>query len=310
MALDRYNVGGYYSDNFEVLRNDLVADVVYLKTLNQMEFQDAVNMQDTDVLDMHLRFPADNTLATFEIAEGASPEYQRIKWFEKAFSLNKYRSKLMVDDEAKIRLDMASQWQYSIDGVSRGMARARDYNILNSLWKAAGIKTNAAAHWGSNNADLVGDIAGLIDSIFQKDNTNITEDEIRNITVYYPLKLWGSIRSPDMIVHPGSGGGNMGYMMMDNSQFGWAGSNYNVQFKGSVKLNKLNAALCVIKSPYTATHYNYTGGKIPTVEQVRDADEGADAWMVTQYYQTFVYPQSYEQRDTNDRIMVINGVSA
>jgi hypothetical protein len=305
-----YNAGMYTSDVQDALRKDIISEMVWLKTLNQIEFMDAVEQETTDVLDKHLRFPKDNTLGAFQINEGGSTIAQKIGWFEKSFSLNKYRSKLMIDDEAKVRLDEATQWQYSIDGVAKGMAQAHDYDILNALYNGAGIEQAAATYWSSMGSDLVGDIANMLGKVFEKESTNVTEAEINSIVVYYPLKLWGHIRTPEMLMQPTAGAtAHQGRLMVDTSQYGWAGGEYGLTFRGSAKLNSLNCALAVIKSPFTAKHFTYTGGAIPTVEQTRDAEEGADTYFITQYFSSLVVPQSYSQQSTNDRILKVTGVS-
>ncbi|MFA5760191.1 MAG: hypothetical protein WC877_00250 [Dehalococcoidales bacterium] len=305
-----YQTGIYTSDGqaYDALRKDLIAELVWLKTLDYIDFMDAVVMENTDVLDKHLRFPKDHTLPTFQINEGASSEYQKMGWFERSFSLNKFRSKLMIDDESRIRLDEATQWQYSMTGVARGMAQARDNEILGELWNGAGTSSAASTPWNSDAADPIGDIANLIEDIFSKEESNVTEDELRNVVVYYPLKLFGRVRIPEMLMK-GDTDGNMGRMIVDSSAVGWVSSELGFSFRGSRKLNNLNTAIAVIKGPQTAVHYSYTGGKIPTVETVRDADEGADAWMITQYYKTQIMPQNYNQQTTNDRIIKITNVS-
>ena len=306
-----YQSGIYTSDGqtYDALRRDLIAELVWFKTLDYVEFMDSVVMESTDVLDKHLRFPKDHTLPTFQINEGATGEYQKMGWFEDSFSMNKYRSKLMIDDESRIRNDEATQWNYSMTGVARGMAQARDNEILTALWNGTGTEQAAAVPWNSDAADPLGDISNLIEEIFQKPNTNVTEAELRDIVVYYPLKLFGRLKLPEMFRDNGTTGGNMGRFKTESAE-SWLTQKLGFTFKGSRKLNDLNTAVAVIKGPQTAIHYSYTGGKIPTVETVRDADEGSDAWMITQYYKTYVMPQSFLQPKTNDRIMKITSVSA
>jgi hypothetical protein len=305
-----YNTGIYTSDGqtYDALRRDMIAELVWFKTLSYVEFMDAVVMENTDVLDKHLRFPKDHTLPTYQINEGATGEYSKLGFFDIGFSMNKYRSKLMIDDESRIRNDEATQWNYSMDAVARGMAIARDNDILNALWNGAGTTKAAGTPWNNNAADVVGDIANLIEEIFDKPNSNVTENELKDVVVYYPLKLFGRLKLPEMFRDNGTSGGNMGRLRTDAVD-SWLTQKLGFTFKGSRKLNDQNTALCVIKGPQTAIHYNYTGGKIPTVEQVRDADEGSDAYMVTQYYCTKTLPQSYLQQATNDRIMKISTVS-
>ena len=305
-----YNTGSYVSTDADALRNDIIAEMVWLKTLDRIEFSDAVVMESTDQLDHHMRFPKNQILPTFQITEGGTSEYQKIGWFDKSFRLNKYRSKLMIDDESKVRYDEATQWAFSMDGVARGMADARDNEIMNTLYNAVGTESTAGAYWSSPSADLVGDIANLIGKIFEKDTTNLKEADIQNTVLYYPLKLWGHIRTPETLMNPTPGANAVqGRLLVDTSAYGWAGGEYNFKFVGSAKLNALNEAVGVIAGPDCARHYSYTGGKIPTVEQTRDADEGADSYLVTQYYGSMVVPQSFAQQTTNDRIMKIQSVS-
>lgn len=304
-----YNTGIYTSDGqtYDALRRDLIAELVWFKTLSYVEFMDAVVVENTDVLDKHLRFPKDHTLPTYQINEGATGEYQKLGFFDIGFSMNKYRSKLMIDDESRVRNDEATQWNYSMDAVARGMAIARDNDILNALWNGAGTEKEAGTPWNNNAADVLGDIANTIEEIFDKTNSNVTENELKDIVVYYPLKLFGRLKLPEMF-RDNASGGNMGRLRTDAVD-SWLTQRLGFTFKGSRKLNDQNAALAVIKGPQTAIHYNYTGGKIPTVEQVRDADEGSDAYMVTQYYTTRCMPQSFTQQTTNDRIIKITTVS-
>lgn len=306
-----YNTGMYTSDDKDVLRNNIIAEMVWLKVLPRIEFTDAVVMESTDQLDHYLKLPKNQKLPTFKITEGTTSEFQKAGWYNKSFRLEKYRSKLMIDDESKIRYDEATQWNYSMDMVARGMAEARDNEIMNEIYNHAGTTQAAGAPWNSASSDLVGDIANLIGKIFEKDNTNLTEADIKNTVIYYPMKLWGHLRTPEALMNPTAGANAMqGRLLVDTSAYGWAGGEYNFKFVGSVKLNSLNEAIGVIKGPDCARHYTYTGGKIPMVETTRDADEGADVYMITESYRTFCVPQSYEQQNTNDRIMKLTSVSS
>ena len=305
-----YNLGSYTSDSKDALRDNMVAEMVWLKTLPRIEFMDAVVHETTDALDHYLKFPKNQVNPTFKISEGTTAEFQTAGWFNKSFRLDKFRSKLQIDDESKVRFDEQTQWNYSLDMTARGMAEARDNEIMSTLYNAIGTSVDAGAYWSSSSSDLIGDIANLIGTIFEKDTTNLTEADIQNTVIYYPLKLWGHIRTPEMLMNPTAGStAKQGRLLVDTSQYGWAGGEYNFKFVGSTKLNSLNEAIGVIRSPDTARHYSYTGSQIPTVETYRDADEGANTWLVTQLYKTFAVPQSYTQQDTNDRIMRIKSVS-
>jgi hypothetical protein len=305
-----YQTGIYTSDGrtYDALQKDLIAERVWFKTISYVEFMDAVVMEDTDALDKVLKFPKDYTLPTFEITEGSTGEYQKLGYFNMYFTMNKYRSKLMIDDESKVRNDEPTQWNYAIDAVARGMAIARDNEILTALWNGVGTEKTATVKWNNDAADVLGDIANLVEEMFDKADTNVTEDELKHMVVYYPLKLIGRLKLPEMFRDHGTSGGNMGRMRVEAAD-SWVTQKLGFTFKGSRKLNDQNSALCVIPGPQTAIHYSYTGGKIPTVAYVRDEDEGSDSYLVTQYYKTSVRPQNFTRQTTNDRILRINTVS-
>lgn len=305
-----YQPGMYTSDDHEALRKELIAKRVMFKTLNLIEFSDAVVMENSDTLDFHVRRPKQHTLPAFKITEGAHAEPQVMGWYNKGYSMDKYRAALQIDDEARVRLDETIQWNYSMEGIARGMAQARDNEILSTLYRGAGVTESAGTAWNNDAADPVGDVATIIESIFEQDDTNIDESELNQIVVYYPRKLFGHIRLPTMFMNPTAGATATQGRLMFESPLDWTTQKIGWTFKSSQKLNSLNQAIAIIKGPNTATHYSYTGNKIPTVEQSRSAREGSDEWWITQYYKTIAHDQSFDVQDRNFRIMLISNVSS
>jgi hypothetical protein len=222
--------------------------------------------------------------------------------------MDMYREKLLIDDLSRIRLDENIQWSYSMDAVARGMAQARDNEILNTLYNGVGTSDTVTTAWNNDASDPQGDIANLIEKIFEDDNTNISENELNQIVVYYPRKLVGRLNLPNMWMQPTAGStAHQGRMTFD-SPLDWMSGKLNWTFRSSQKLNNLKGALAIIKGPMTARHYSYTGGKIPSVAQTRDEDEGADAWFITQAYKSLIVPQDYAHQTTNYRIMWLDNV--
>lgn len=300
-----YQPGMYKSDDFDAYRKKLIAEEIRFKVNDLVEFTDAVVMENTDQFDFHMRFPKDHTLPAFKISEGSTVPPQKVGTFTKSFSMDMYREKLLIDDLAKVRLDQDVQWSYSMDAVARGMAQAEDNEILTTLYNGVGIEDAAGTAWNNDAADPRGDVASLIEAIFDDDNTNISEKELSQIVVYYPRKLVGRLNLPEMWQNGTSG--NQGRMSFD-SPLDWMSGKLNWTFRSSQKLNALGEALAIIKGPQTARHYRYTGDKIPSVAQTRDEDEGADAWFITSAYKTVTIPSSYSKQTTNERIMKITNV--
>lgn len=305
-----YNTGIYTSDlkTYDGSIKDLIAERVYFKSINYSEFMDAVVTEDTQSLDLIKKYPKQVILPTFEITEGGTGIYEKVGYFYQNFSMKKFRSKLMIDDESKARGDEPSNWNYSIDLCARGMADARDEEILDTLLKGVGPTDAATTKWNDDSADIVGDIANLLEAVFDQDDTNLTEDELSNMIVYYPLKLIGRLKLPEMFRDNGTSGGTMGRLRTDASD-SWLMQKLGFTFKGSRRLNGLNTALCVIPGPMTATHYNYVGKEMPRVAYVRDDDEGSDSYLMTSRFVTKVHPQNYTRATTNDHILSLTVVS-
>lgn len=303
--IDKYNVGMYTSDGGDDLLKATslaLSELVELETIKQMEFVNAVNQRTAQTLDLHLTFNKNDTMIPFEINEAAHAAYQKMEFFGKNLSLQKWRVGIEMTDETRIRLDQANQLINSIQNAAESFADARDNDILRTFLKSAGIKIDASNKWNTGNADISGDFGKLVSEVFKKADTNIKESEISNITIYYPLMLLPYLKDYSTMTD------GTGKLQINMSDYDYTGKTYGINWVGSRKLNFIGKALAVIKTPRTADHYTYTGGQIPEVETDRDKKLGVDLWMMTKYFGTFVYPQNYEQQETNDRIMIIDKV--
>lgn len=303
--IDRYNVGINTSDGGDEMLKAAtlsISQLVELETLKQMEFEQAVNMRTSTVLDVHRTFNRTDTIVPFQINEAAHAPYQRQEFFGKSLTLEKFRVGLEVSDETYIRMDEANQIINSITNAAESFADSRDKNILRSLIKGAGVSVDASAKWDSGSEDIAGDFGNLLHEVFKKPETNVRESEISNITIYYPLMLLPYLKDYTKLTDAS------GKLQINMSDFEYTGKTYGIRWIGSSKLNFVGKAIGVIKSNKTADHYTYIGDRIPAIENERDKKLGLNVMYMTKYQGTFVYPQSYLQQNTNDRIMLINSV--
>jgi len=302
--IDRFNLGTYTSDNGDLLKASTlsVSELVELESLRQMEFEQAVNMRTTTVLDLHRTFNKNERVVPFQINEAAHAPYQVQGFFEKMMSLEKFRDGIQISDETKIRMDQENQLINSIKNVAESFANSRDNNILRAFIKGAGVQVDASAKWDTGNLDISGDFGNLLHEIFKKPETNVRESEISSITIYYPLMLLPYLKDYAHLTDA------TGKLQINMSDFEYTGKTYGIRWIGSSKLNFVGKAVGVIKSNRTADHYTYVGDTVPSIEDERDKKLGLNTMWMTKYMGTLVYPQSFEQQNTNDRIMLINKV--
>lgn len=311
MVVDTYNIGTYTSDlEANVLKASAlsISELVDIATYKQMEFTDAVNLKNSTVLDVHRYFRKNRPVGAFRINEQAHSPYVRFETFEKNMSLKKYRAGVEIDDEAKIRLDQANQLDNSIRLAGESFAELRDQEILMNLLNGAAISEDASQKWNSANSDITGDLGGLLDTLFAKDTTNVTESEINSIVIYYPLKLYSQIREPAKFFDASTANLLASRIQVNTTDLDWARNTYGITWVGSRKLNYVGSAVAVIRSEQTADHYTLSNNAIPQTETGRNIEHGIDQWITTRYFGTFVYPNSSTELNKNDRIMLINKV--
>lgn len=312
--VDTYNLGVQTSDMSDLIKPGAlsISELVDLVSYNQMEFLDAVNIETTNTLDVHKYFRDKKQGGVFRINEQAHSPYLRQTTFDKVMHLKKYRAGVELDDESLIRMDQSVQLKNSIELAGSEFAEQRDNEILESLLTAVAdtnaVKVTATAKWDTANCDISGDLGRLLDALFTTDDVRIKEQEINNIVVYYPLKLYSQIREPAKFFATSSGSPAASRIQVNTTDLDWARNTYGITWVGSHRLNYVGKALCIIKSPYTADHYSYNGGAIPAVNQGYDPFGGLQYWINTRYFGTMVYPNSYEVRNTNYRIMAVSTV--
>lgn len=316
MVAELYNIGITTSDMENAIKAGArsISQWIDNKTVRKMEFIDAVNMRPTDVIDIHFYAEDDNQdLGVYEISEGGNSPLSTFKTYEKVIHLSKHRAGVMISDESKIRLDSSFQLMNQMKRSANSFANKRDWEILKTFVNDAGVTDSAQAYWNSSNADVVGDLGGLIEQLFNKDIVKVGEEELGNMNIYYPSKLFTYIRNPVKLFDSTNVSGHTQLVtrsQVNTTDLEFAQGTYGVRFIASHKLNYLGAVVAVIPGEDTADHYTYTGGAIKQTAQGTDDLEGTDYIVNTRYFGTMTYPNNYYDQTHNDRIMKLTGVCA
>lgn len=307
--VDRHILGNNISVEDGMLKAGTLSltQLIDLTSYEQMEFYDAASFKNVTTLDVHREFTKRYNGGVFDSSEGGMVPYSTDEVFEKYTHLNKHRFAAKLTDESKIRRDMAFQMNSALDRAANTFANKRDLEIISKIKGGYGVDKQAAAKWDAAGADVIGDIGGLLDTLFNKENVSVRENDINNMIVYYPLKLYSQIREPARLMTASSQVASR--IQVNTTDIEWTGQTYGVKWIGSTKLNYLGNAYAVIPTPdRTLDHYTYTGPEVPAVERARDIYSGSEMLVHTKYFGSMVIPESEELLDNNYRIMRINTV--
>jgi len=250
-----------------------------------------------DNLDIQWEVPGEIS-GSYPVAPGASPGAAgAVTWSNKVqLSLQKYMCEVIIYDESVIRGLNDLQTRWSLRRAAEDKAKKKDYNILSALHSGAGQTVAATATWDNANATPETDITEAIGKIL--DNSNISENEIQNIHVVVPTKVW-SVLLKLQSIH------NIQQTLRDYFE-----KSYGIRFWPSRSTAIGNDALVVVKSEQTAVHGVLRPAKIPggAVEEVRLQGIGRK-YVITDYFNTVVIPDT-AGGSTSSRICKITGVKS
>jgi hypothetical protein len=309
--VDKHIIGSNVSVGEGVLKAGTLSltQLIDLTSYEQMEFYGAASFKNVTNLDVHREFTKRLTGGVFDSSEGGMVPYTTDEVFEKFIHLNKSRFAVKLTDESKIRRDMAFQLNSAIDRAGETFANKRDLNILNAIKNGYGVTKAASAQWDAAGADVTGDIGGLLDTLFNKEDVSVREGDINGMKIYYPLKLFSQIREPARLMSATSQVASR--IQVNTSDLEWSKDTYGVEWIGSTKLNYLGNVYAVIPTPNkTLDHYTYTGPDAPGVERARDIYSGSEMFVHTKYFNSMVIPENEDTLNNNYRIMRISGVCA
>ena len=281
-----------------------LTQMVDLTSFQNMEFIRAASLKNSTVLDVHREFQKIYPGGIFNSSEGGMVPDSSDNVFEKYIHLTKKRASYKITDESKIRRDITTQIKNAIVRITESFAQQRDDDILANIVKGYGVTTNASAKWDTGGCDPLGDIGTLFDTLFDKDDVSVKENDIGNMVIFYPLKLYSKIRDPVRLTT--ASGQVASNIRVNSTDLEWSGNEYGVTWIGSTKLNYLGNVYAVIPTPdKTLDHYTYNGPEIKGVESDRDIYAGTDTVVYSRYFGSMIVPESETQKDSNYRIMRI-----
>lgn len=283
---------GVTTSDLEILKQELARKVVFKAAQNRMVGANACIMQDMSVLDVKLSLPKVKMLLPERIKEGSGAKLQKMEWFDVNETMVEEQVRVMFTDIAKIRQLDGLQSKYTLDIAAKGLAYSKDTDIFNTIAAASYASDAASGYWDDTSTDKASDIAASIGAML--DTADITEDDIPQIGVFYPAKLWPHFATPIQIGE------------VQQTIRKWVESEFQMKFYGTKQLT--NTCQVVLKSAMNLTHVTLVNPEIPMVEPVREPGVG-NLYLIRQFYKTFVLPEN-EGDETNKMVRTITGVTA
>lgn len=274
-----------------ILKADIIRQIVDRKAETMMTGKNAVMMEDMESLDIKFNVPTAIYFEPEEVAEGAGGPKSVLKWFDVAASLKKYENGFVITHEVKARQMQGKQVAMAVDRCARGQAFKMDKEIFTTLAAASADNTAATAVWNhASSAKPADDIATTVGKIL--DTTTITDEDISNVNVFYPAKLWGHLAKPVEVNN------------IQKTIRSFVNDEFKVNLFPTRQLT--TTALVVLKSMETAQTMTYTGSAVPRA--FFKTDNVGDDYTFHRYFRTVVIPD-VENGTTNARIQTITGVA-
>ncbi len=239
----------------------------------------------------------------FPVPEGAVARRARIQYVEFGAVMEMAEFRWMITDWAKAR---AMEMKTHTDMQRRGaeyIAKCQNRQILDALYAGAGATTvtvGAGSEWDTNAAgvDIEGDILDAWGYII--DESNCTEDEMKQIGLIYPAKVAGKLKTLRLIEN------------VQQTLEKYLGSSLDLTLHPTRYYNETTSvgiqddAVLFIKGEYTLRHAAYRGDAIPMSEVVRVFGRGVD-YLVKKMFFSKVEPDTQTDA-TSDRICKIANV--
>lgn len=274
----------------DILKADVMRLLIERKAEDMLQGKNACVLTDVSVLDVQLDIPAATYFSPEKVAEGAKGGMRKLDFFKVRDTMDKYETGFYVTHETKARQQENTQVDFSIDRCARGLAIEKDTEMFTVLKAGSGQNNAAAATWDANDADPASDIAIAIGKIM--DNTHITDEDVKNIAIYYPAIMWSQLAKP------------VDVNGIQKTLRNWAETEYQIKFFPTRLLN--TDALAIIKSNETALHLAYTGVDIP--RSFFDQDSAGDKYEYTEYFKTIIVPE-VDGGTTTNKICKITDVA-
>ncbi|RLE66992.1 MAG: hypothetical protein DRJ38_00030 [Thermoprotei archaeon] len=278
----------------DAIKREIVKQLIYKRADFISAGVKVVGVQQFDNLDIKYAMPSEASVE-YPVPEGAGASLSLIDWTEFTFSMQKAEGRFMITDEARIRGVDNVQWQISIRRLGESLAYEKDKNILDTLINGAGNTFSASATWDTATASqITADIAKGLNYVMSA--KGVVDSDINRVALVLPMKAWtGLLRVVEI--------GNINRSIRDFIEDG-----YGIQILPSKYLT--TDAIMLVKGAETAIHAVLRPpAGIPLVEQKRHEGVGTE-YIVRQFFNTKVIPESSSQTSSTNRICVIEDVAS
>ena len=281
----------------DILKREIIREIIYGKSIERLEWMDAVIAFNTDVMDLKFTLPKNRVyeMDSYEVAETARKYRGRLEWYDLTETFRKESVEVLITDEAKAKQQDSLQLDISMEAASQGLSKAINTEIKDAIMAAIDASMTVAAtdEWNLDSGRPAKDLSNVIQKLLEVPSDTSEKDiESGDVVLFYPVGLYGHLsqmQDVKEIIRP------FRKLIEDG---------YNISMKSTKLLS--TEAVMIFKGPTVARHYTYNGSDIPTSEVERIAGYG-DNYIITKLFKTFVFPES-EGSTKNFRIAKITGV--
>jgi hypothetical protein len=247
-------------------------------------------------LDITWEYPSDVEF-DWPMPPEADAGRQVITWTKYGLSLDKGEFRWLLTDEAKIRGQWQRQRRTMIRKAGEAIAKKMDEHIVDTLIAGAGQSAAAIDEWDAGASENpIQDVTDAWSLIL--DQTNVTMEEMGNISVVVPTIVWGQLLRREEI-------NNITVSRVDYLRSTYGLTFYPSRYLGSTQA--LDMALMVVNSEETAVFGQLRTNEIPLTETDRVTGRGQE-WRIKKYFRCKVVPESSSVA-TNKRIFKITNVT-
>ena len=282
----------------EAIKREVVRELIYKKANFISTGISLVGLQTFNNLDVKYSFASDAAI-DYPVPEGAGADLTKVVWADFGLTLEKAEGRFFLTDEAKIRGISNLQWQTGIRRIGEALARAKDVNILSTLYNGTAATHACAATWATATAaQITQDISTIINLLLEAHGA--TDADLGNITLIVPIAAWSGLLRIFNV-----GGANVQLLS-------WIKGSYGVDIRptksGLAAFGAITRGVALIKGADTAIH-GVLGPQagVPFVETRRQEGIGTE-YIVRQWFASTTIPEENGSMNT-DRIVTMTNVA-
>lgn len=253
-------------------------------------------------LDAQWAFPLEVD-GEYPVPEGAIASRKRVEWVHFGAVMEMAEFRWMITDHAKARQLENYTMSTMMKRGAEYFAEKEDQQILDALYAGAGataVTVGAGNEWDTNAAtrDIEGDIMDAVGYVV--DESNIRLNEIRNMCIVYPAKVYSRLNELSMI-------NNITQSLQKYMESSHGLSFYPTRYYHETSSTGIeDDALVIVKGEKTGIHGYYSGSDIPLSEVERVFGRGMD-YLTKKLFFSKIVPED-EDTTTSYRICKISNV--